>query len=92
MRSFVRSSAVSLIAAVLLLGGCGNEPTAPESTPSPVAAGPSYPDVTTGDVETDAQLHAFDPAAESAVIEPTFFRTGPDFCARPAPREHGPAL
>jgi hypothetical protein len=80
MRNSARCRALAVL--LLLVGGCSTPPAAPTPAPSaetgPLA--PSYPDVTAGDSETAAQLHAFDPQAQSAVIEPTIFLTGPDFC------------
>ncbi|MDT5042133.1 MAG: hypothetical protein QOE51_3118 [Actinoplanes sp.] len=71
----------------LMLGGCGSLggpapegslSASPSVSPGPLA--PSYPDVTKGNVATAAELLAYDPVAQSAVIEPTLFLTGPDFC------------
>jgi hypothetical protein len=84
------SSRRAVLVLALALAGCAGPAAVgePAARPSPSAApsvspgplAPSYPDVTRGDTSTAAQLIAYDPVARSAVIEPTLFLTGPDFC------------
>jgi hypothetical protein len=78
---------VALLAALGTAGcGTGGPSVAPSASAS-VSAGtqpsarPTFADVTTGDTESVVKLHAYDPAALSAVVEPIIFMQGPDFCA-----------
>ncbi|MEV4639752.1 hypothetical protein AB0J80_20580 [Actinoplanes sp. NPDC049548] len=67
--------------ALAVLAGCST-PGKPQPGPSPSAAAPqpSFADVSRGDTDSVVRLRAYDPAARSAVVEPTVFMQGPDFC------------
>lgn len=64
-----------------VLAGCSTT-GGPQPGPSPSAASPkpTFADVSRGDTDSVVRLRAYDPAADSAVVEPTVFMQGPDFC------------
>ncbi len=80
-----------VLAALLGVGGCETaaEPDAGAIAASPAAAPsgapgraprPAFADVSRGDTLSIVKLLALDPQARSAVVEPTLFMTGPEYC------------
>jgi hypothetical protein len=76
----VRRLLLPLIA-LTVLAACGTtEEPQPGPSPSAVSPKPTFADVSRGDTDSVVRLRAYDPAAASAVVEPTVFMQGPDFC------------
>ena len=91
MRRFFRSDRTRLLALAILClptlvaAGCGTRaaPGTPAPSPSTFSAPTiSFPDLTSGPVQTTAKLWKFDSKALSAVVEPVVFMTGFDFCKK----------
>jgi hypothetical protein len=79
---------LAMATAVLATAACGTN--APSATPSfapppstaPAPPRPSFADLTRGDSTSVVKLYAYDPTADSAVVEPIIFMDGPAFCRK----------
>jgi hypothetical protein len=69
------------LACATALAGCAATPSpAPAPAASPTSAVPTFADVARGDSTSVVKIESFDAGARAAVVEPTIFLQGPDFC------------